>query len=71
MERTYLTCRECGGEYSENPGDYFTLREREVIRCPVCFSPLERVREVRVYVTLAGVVTLGILERIAQSADGF
>ena len=35
----FLYCRECGGEYSANAGDYFMRRPGNVLTC--CEVPLE------------------------------
>ena len=45
--RAILHCRECGGEFSANAGDYFQLPKDHVMRC--CGKPLCRVFKVKSY----------------------
>ena len=43
-----LWCRECGGEFSANEGDYFGFKNDHVLTC--CNKPLVRVTKRTVYV---------------------
>jgi uncharacterized protein with PIN domain len=46
--RVFLTCLDCGGEFSATSGDYFMLDPDEVLECSECGGPLSLVTERKV-----------------------
>lgn len=66
---TYMTCLDCGGEYSTTPGDYFWMPDGKVFTCDVCGQPMALVREVRAIEVVAEDVTIETLEGEANSVQ--